>query len=88
MLGNKKEKLLPISVYKYYRLLQREDAIPVDVYSWSSKNLHGAIILGEFIYGWYNTIDKKLLRTVVRYGRVHKDSAYYSHVVNRSRIFL
>ncbi len=88
MLGNKKEKLLPISVYKYYRLLRREDAIPVDVYCSISKNLYGAILLGNYIYGWYNTVDRKLMRFVVRYGRVHKDSAYYSHVVNRSRIFL
>ena len=81
-----RNKLRPCSVYKYCRIKGCKEAVPVDTYSYESKQLYNAFLYGDFIYGWYLTTDKHFMRTCLRYGKVHKDSYHYTWFVNNARV--
>lgn len=82
-----RDKLKPLSIYKYYRIANNERAIPVDSFNAQGcYKLNGTILLDGFVYGWFNTVDRQLQKTVVRYGKVSVDSVNYSFIKNEARI--
>jgi len=83
------DKLKPLSIYKYYRILRRCDVTPVDTYpAPKCKQLQGTYLYKNWVYGWYTTEDKKEQKLVVRYGRVMESSVNYAFIENSGRIII